>query len=187
MNCLHLLKHWDCGFQSHSQHGCLYCVHLFCLCCSVCIGLGTGWSPFQGVLPTVYRIKKLKSGQRPTKGCTAIIIIVYLFISIYVAPLYSCAVFYKDSMRLWHTKNEVAKVFKLALLRYFIFPDYIGCVTSPFSSHTVTGSRMFEHLTRIQEASHFNPASNQISWQASRCCPQFLHLKYMIVWGWVYK
>jgi hypothetical protein len=30
-----------------------------------------GWSPVQGVLPTEYRIKKLKSGQGP-KGCRAI-------------------------------------------------------------------------------------------------------------------
>jgi hypothetical protein len=40
------------------------CVHLFCVCV-LCIGgdLVMGWSPIQGVLPTVYRIKNLKSGQ----------------------------------------------------------------------------------------------------------------------------
>jgi hypothetical protein len=45
-------------------------VRLFCFC--VGSGLARGWSPIQGVLPTVYRIKKLKSGQVPTKGCRAI-------------------------------------------------------------------------------------------------------------------
>jgi hypothetical protein len=43
-------------------------VRLFCICVVLCIGRGlaTGWSPAQGVLPNVYRIKKLKSGQGPT-------------------------------------------------------------------------------------------------------------------------
>jgi hypothetical protein len=40
------------------------CVRLFCV----------GRGPVQGILPTVYRIKKLKSGQGPTKGYRAIII-----------------------------------------------------------------------------------------------------------------
>jgi hypothetical protein len=33
-----------------------------CVCVVLCVGSGlaTGWSSFQGVLPTVYRIKKLK-------------------------------------------------------------------------------------------------------------------------------
>jgi hypothetical protein len=45
-------------------------VHLFCVCVVlwVCRGLETGWSPVQGVLPTVYRIKKLKKRPRPNKG-----------------------------------------------------------------------------------------------------------------------
>jgi hypothetical protein len=40
----------------------------------LCIGRGlpAGWFHIQGVLPTVYRIMKLKSGQGPTKGCKAI-------------------------------------------------------------------------------------------------------------------
>jgi hypothetical protein len=54
------------------------CVYsMFVLFC-VGSGLATGWSPVQGVLLTVYRIKKLKSGQGPTKGCRSIIIISYL-------------------------------------------------------------------------------------------------------------
>jgi hypothetical protein len=38
-------------------------VHLFCICVVLCVGSGlaTGRSPVQGVLPTVYRIKKLKN------------------------------------------------------------------------------------------------------------------------------
>jgi hypothetical protein len=36
----------------------------------LCVGRGcaTGWSPVQGVLPTLYRIKKLKKRPRPNKG-----------------------------------------------------------------------------------------------------------------------
>jgi hypothetical protein len=38
------------------------CVRLFCVCVVLRAGSGlaTGWSPVQGVLPTVYRITKLK-------------------------------------------------------------------------------------------------------------------------------
>jgi hypothetical protein len=49
------------------------CVRLFYVCAVLCAGSGltTGWSPVQRVLPTVYTIKNLKSGQGPTKGCRA--------------------------------------------------------------------------------------------------------------------
>jgi hypothetical protein len=62
MNCLCSLERWARGFEYHSRHGCLYCVRLFCVCVVLCVGRGlaTRWSPVQGVLPTVYRIKKLK-------------------------------------------------------------------------------------------------------------------------------
>jgi hypothetical protein len=48
-------------------------VCLFCVCVVLRIGRGLaiGWSPVQGVLQPVYRIKKLKSGKGPTKGCRA--------------------------------------------------------------------------------------------------------------------
>jgi hypothetical protein len=36
---------------------------IYCVVLSVGSGLAPGWSPIQGTLPTVYRIKKLKSGQ----------------------------------------------------------------------------------------------------------------------------
>jgi hypothetical protein len=38
------------------------CLLLFCVCVVLCVGssLALGWSPVQRVLPTVYRIKKLK-------------------------------------------------------------------------------------------------------------------------------
>jgi hypothetical protein len=37
------------------------CVRLFSVCVVLCVGSGLamGWSPVQGVLPFVYRIKKL--------------------------------------------------------------------------------------------------------------------------------
>jgi hypothetical protein len=42
------------------------CVCAFILC--VGSGLVTGWSPVQGVLPTVYRIKKPKKRPRSNRG-----------------------------------------------------------------------------------------------------------------------
>jgi hypothetical protein len=41
----------------------LFCVYVLC----VGSDLATGWSPVQGVLPTVYRIKKLKNWSRSNK------------------------------------------------------------------------------------------------------------------------
>jgi uncharacterized membrane protein YsdA (DUF1294 family) len=45
------------------------CVRLFCVCVVLCVGsaLATAWSLVQGVLPTVYRIKKLKKRPRSNK------------------------------------------------------------------------------------------------------------------------
>jgi hypothetical protein len=44
-------------------------VCLFCVCVALCVGRGlaTGWSPVQGVLPTVYMIKKVKKRPGPNK------------------------------------------------------------------------------------------------------------------------
>jgi hypothetical protein len=55
------------------------CVHLLCVCVVLYVGSGlaVGSSPVQGVPPTVYRIKKLKNGQGPTKDCRAIDRIIY--------------------------------------------------------------------------------------------------------------
>jgi hypothetical protein len=46
------------------------CVRLFCVCVFLCVGSGleTGSSPVKGVLPTVYRIKKLKKRRRSNEG-----------------------------------------------------------------------------------------------------------------------
>jgi hypothetical protein len=46
------------------------CVRLFCVCVALCVasGFATGWSPVHGVLPTVYRIKKLKKKRPRYKG-----------------------------------------------------------------------------------------------------------------------
>jgi hypothetical protein len=52
MNCLRSLERWDCGFESHSRHGCL-CVRLFCVVLCVGTGLATGSSLVQAVLPSV--------------------------------------------------------------------------------------------------------------------------------------
>jgi hypothetical protein len=59
---------WDRGFEYHSSMD--ICVHLFCVCVALCLrrGLATGWSRVQGILPTVYRIKKVKKRQRSYKG-----------------------------------------------------------------------------------------------------------------------
>jgi hypothetical protein len=45
-------------------------VCLFCVCVVPCVasGLAKGWSPVQGVLPTVYRIRKVKKQPRSNKG-----------------------------------------------------------------------------------------------------------------------
>jgi hypothetical protein len=47
---------------SNPSQGMDVCVHLFCVCVALCLGIGltTGWSPAQGVLSTVCKIKKLK-------------------------------------------------------------------------------------------------------------------------------
>jgi hypothetical protein len=45
---------------------CVYFVFFVVLC--VGRGLAKGWSPVQGVLPTVYGFTKLKKGPRPNKG-----------------------------------------------------------------------------------------------------------------------
>jgi hypothetical protein len=53
-------KVWIVG--SNLTQGMDVCVRLFCVCVVLCVcsGLATGRSPVQGVLPAVYRIKKLK-------------------------------------------------------------------------------------------------------------------------------
>jgi hypothetical protein len=56
MNCLRPLEHWDRGLEPHSRHGCMSGLS----CVYVGSGLATGWTSVQGVLPTVYGIKKLK-------------------------------------------------------------------------------------------------------------------------------
>jgi hypothetical protein len=70
INRIRSLEHWVRGFESHSGHGCMYCVRLYFVCVVLCVGrtLATGSSPVQGVLPTVYRIKNLKRRPRPNKG-----------------------------------------------------------------------------------------------------------------------
>jgi hypothetical protein len=46
-------------------------VHLFCVCVVLCVGRGlaTGWSPMQGALRTVWRIKTEKAAKVQQKDC----------------------------------------------------------------------------------------------------------------------
>jgi hypothetical protein len=50
------------------------CVCVYSVWVVLCVGIGleTGWSPLQGILPTLYRLRNWKSGQCPTKGCRTI-------------------------------------------------------------------------------------------------------------------
>jgi hypothetical protein len=59
------LEHWGREFESHSRHKCLYA--LLYIRVVLCVGscLATGWSPVKAVLPTVYRVKKLKKRPMP--------------------------------------------------------------------------------------------------------------------------
>jgi hypothetical protein len=52
---------------SNPTPGMFVCVRLFCVDVILCVrsGLETGWSPVQGVVQTVYRIKKPEKGQGP--------------------------------------------------------------------------------------------------------------------------
>jgi hypothetical protein len=66
-----VLDHSNAGIVgSNPTPGMDVCVRLFYVYVVLCVGSGlaTDWSPVQGVLPTVYRIKKLKKRPRPNKG-----------------------------------------------------------------------------------------------------------------------
>jgi hypothetical protein len=56
--------------SSNPTQGMDVSVRLFCVCVVLCVrsDLAMGWSPDQGVLPTVYMIKKLKKRTSPKKG-----------------------------------------------------------------------------------------------------------------------
>jgi hypothetical protein len=70
MNCLRSLGRWDRGFESHSGHGSLVCMRLFCVCVVLCLGRGlaTDWSLVQGVLPTVKNDTELNKSPGPWMG-----------------------------------------------------------------------------------------------------------------------
>jgi hypothetical protein len=61
-------------------------MRLFCVCVALYIdsGLATGLLFVQGVLPTVYRIKKLKKQPRPNKGLYSQIIRIIIIIIIII-------------------------------------------------------------------------------------------------------
>jgi hypothetical protein len=66
---------------SNPTQGMHVCVRLFGVCVVLCVrrGLARGWSPVHGVLPIVYRIKKLKNRPRPNKGLYSYIIIIIIY------------------------------------------------------------------------------------------------------------
>jgi hypothetical protein len=55
---------------SNPTQGMDACLRIFNVCVVLCVGssLATGWSPVQGVLPTMYRIKNWKICEDPTNG-----------------------------------------------------------------------------------------------------------------------
>jgi hypothetical protein len=61
-------KAWIVGSnRTQCMDGCIACVHSLCVVLCIGRGLATGWSSVQGVLPTMYRMKKLKKRPRPNK------------------------------------------------------------------------------------------------------------------------
>jgi hypothetical protein len=60
----------DAIVGSSPTQGIDVCVRLFYLCVVLCVG--SGLARVQRVLPSMYRLKKLKSCEGQTKGCRAI-------------------------------------------------------------------------------------------------------------------
>jgi hypothetical protein len=65
---------------------------LLCVCVVLCVdsSIGTGWSPVQGVLPTVYRLTNWKSRKVLTKGRRDIIVVIIIIIIINKCCLHFC-------------------------------------------------------------------------------------------------
>jgi hypothetical protein len=68
MNCLRSLGSRDCGFESHTRHGCLVCACVYVVLC-LCRGFATSWSLVQGVLPSVKWSWNWKSEARTQGSC----------------------------------------------------------------------------------------------------------------------
>jgi hypothetical protein len=86
MSCILPLERWDRGFESHSRHGCLYCVRLFCVHVVLCGGRGAlrqAASPSKESYRLCIGSRKWKSGQGSTKECRAIIIIIITNLRLY--------------------------------------------------------------------------------------------------------
>jgi hypothetical protein len=65
-----VLTRWNSGIMgSKSTQGMDVCVRLFCVYVVSCVGssLWTGWSPVQGILPALNRLKKMRKQPRSNK------------------------------------------------------------------------------------------------------------------------
>jgi hypothetical protein len=76
MNWLRSLERYDRGLESHSRHGCLYCVRLFCVSVVLCVGRGlaTADPPSKESYRLRTWSRDWKSGQGPINNYRAIII-----------------------------------------------------------------------------------------------------------------
>jgi hypothetical protein len=80
MNCLRSLERWDRGFKSQSRHGCLCAFILFVLFSALVEALRRADPPSKESCRLCVRSRTWKSGQGPTKGCRAIMIIIIIWI-----------------------------------------------------------------------------------------------------------
>jgi hypothetical protein len=88
-------------------------VCIVCVCSVLCVGRGTatGSSPVQGVLPTMYRIKKLKKRPRPNKGLYIHNNNVYTYFlwplqKVYLTKQYKSAFVLEMQIVLWNLGTE---------------------------------------------------------------------------------
>jgi hypothetical protein len=82
MNCLRPLKHWVSGFEFQPRHGCLCVFILFVLLCVYVEALRWADPPSRESYRLCIGLRNWKSGQGPTKGCRAIVIIVIIIMEL---------------------------------------------------------------------------------------------------------
>jgi hypothetical protein len=81
------------------------CVCLFCVCVGLCVdkGLATGWSPVQGILPTVCRTKKLKKKKNTVKAqqWAVELLMIMMIIIVYPVTYLTCLSTYPFFLRFY--------------------------------------------------------------------------------------